>query len=133
MAAIRISELMRWQADGDREIDPGLARIFVHHFLCLQHGDRRASEWLHTYCPDMPARDREYLISEATNCPLKWSADKLAWKLGLTDADRTRLRITTIGAVDCNREQRKERDRQRRTERERARRAAIRAIRVPTI
>jgi hypothetical protein len=30
-----------------------------------------------------------------------WTADQLAWRLHLTDADRTALAITTIGAIDC--------------------------------
>lgn len=36
----------------------------------------------------------------ATNPPRKWKADTLAWRLQLTMAQRTRLKITTIGAID---------------------------------
>lgn len=141
MAAIRIAELMRWLEDtfgAGVELEPSaqaetIIRIFAHHFLCLPSGPRRLSDWYRTYCPWLALRDREYLISEATHCPLKWSADKLAWKLRLTDEQRGRLKITTIGAIDCNKDQRKERDRKRRAEREKARRAAKRATRVPTI
>jgi hypothetical protein len=141
MAAIRISELTRWLADvagAGTELDAsqwseGVARIFVHHFVVLSDGNRRAADWLDTYCPWIERRDREYLISHANHCPLKWSADKLAWKIGLTDARRAELKITTIGAIDCNRDQRKARDKARRAQRERDRRAAQRANRVPTI
>jgi hypothetical protein len=53
--------------------------------------------------------DRERLISEVTQCPLKWSADKLGWKLRLSDDQRTRLKIRTIGAMGITKDQRAER------------------------
>jgi hypothetical protein len=141
MAAIRIAELSRWLADATgagAELEPcqwseGIARIFVHHFVVLSDGNRRASEWLATYCPWIERRDREHMITEANHCPLKWSADKLAWKIRLTDGKRSELKITTIGAVDCNADQRRERRRKAKAEREKQRRAANRANRVPTI
>jgi hypothetical protein len=124
MAAIRIAELLRWLADvasAGTELEPcawseGIARIFVHHFVVLADGNRKASEWLGVYCPWISVRDRESMISEANHCPLKWSADKLAWKIRLTDGKRTELKITTIGAIDCSREQRVARRKQRRAE-----------------
>jgi len=114
MAAIRLAELTRWLEDSSgagTELEPsdwseGVARIFVHHFVVLSDGNRRAADWLSTYCPWIGTRDREYMITEANHCPLKWSADKLAWKIRLTDAKRTELKIRTIGAIDCNRDQR---------------------------
>lgn len=134
MAAIRISELQRWLGDvvgAGAELEPcgwseGIARIMVHHFVVLADGNRRASDWLAAYCPWIETRDREYMITEANHCPLKWSADKLAWKIRLTDAKRTELKITTIGAIDCSREQRAARRKQRNAERNRNRRAAKR-------
>lgn len=141
MAAIRIAELMRWLDDthgAGVELEPcdrseTIIRIFAHHFMSLPQGPRRLGVWYSRYCPWLQPRDQEYFISEATHCPLKWSADKLAWKLRLTDEQRTRLKITTIGAIDCNRDQRKARDKARRAQAERNRRAAKRATRVPTI
>jgi hypothetical protein len=141
MAAIRIAELMRWFDDeygAGVEIEPNdrselIVRIFAHHFMSLPQGPRRLSSWFDRYAPWLSLRDREYLISEATHCPLKWSADKLAWKIGLKDEQRAKLKITTIGAIDCNREQRKQRDRERRAQAERNRRAAKHTPRVPTI
>lgn len=135
MAAIRIAELKRWLGDiagNGVELDPSkwsedVARIFVHHFVVLADGNRRAAEWLATYCPWIETRDREYMITEANHCPLKWSADKLAWKIGLKDEQRTRLKIKTIGAVDCNADQRKERRKREHAERQRRLRAAKRA------
>ena len=112
MASIRISELTRWLGDvvgAGIELEPcqwseGIARIFVHHFVVLADGNRRAADWLQVYCPWISIRDREYMITEANYCPIKWSADKLAWKIGLTFAKRAELEITTIGAIDCNRD-----------------------------
>ena len=141
MAAIRVAELMRWLDDtygAGVELEPCdrsemLIRIFAHHFMSLPDGARRLGAWYHRYCPWLSLRDQEYFISEATYCPLKWSADKLAWKLRLTDAKRTELKITTIGAVDCNRDQRKARRKRINAERQKARRAANRLARVCTI
>jgi hypothetical protein len=141
MAAIRLAELSRLIDDRygqGVELEPGdanyaVVRIVAHHLGGLPDAPRRIASWLLDRAPWIKGADRERLISEVTGCPLKWSADKLAWKLGLTDADRTRLKITTIGAVDCSRDQRKARDRARRAERERQRRAIRRAARVPTI
>lgn len=141
MAAIRLSELMRWLHDeyGDGvELEPcerseRIIRIMVHHFMALPDGARRLTAWYGLYCPWLALRDREYFISEATHCPLRWSADKLAWILRLTDAKRTELRITTIGAVDCSAQQRAERRRKLSAARSKARRQAKALERERTI
>lgn len=137
MAAIRIAELQRWLGDiigAGAELEPGkwsadIARIFVHHFVVLADGNRRAADWLATYCPWIDRRDSEAMITEANHCPLKWSADKLAWKIRLTDAKRTELRITTIGAVDVSREERTRRRKARQAELQKALRARRKAER----
>jgi hypothetical protein len=64
------------------------------------------------------------LINRVLAKPLRWTADTLAWRIGLTDATRTLLKITTIGATDCNKAQRAERRRQQDASAHRARRAA---------
>jgi hypothetical protein len=141
MASIRIAELGRWLDDDNgagAELPPcerseRIARVFVHHFVVLADGNRRAAQWLATCCPWISTADREYMITEANHCPLKWSADKLAWRIGLTDAKRTELKITTIGAIDCNAQQRAERRKARQAELQRALRAKRKADRVNTI
>lgn len=141
MAAIRISELTRWLDDthgAGVELEPSdqsiaIVRLFAHHMAGLPDMPRRVTAWLDRYAPWLTLASREVLISECAACPLKWSADKLAWKIRLDDATRARLKIKTIGAIDCNREQRKARDKAKRAERERNRRAAQRASRVPYI
>lgn len=141
-AAIRLKELTRWldhvngagiELDPDERNSETIVRVFVHHLIVLKDGARRASDWMALYAPSLSLRSREMLISEASHCAIYWTADKLAWKLGIRDALRTELKLTTIGAIDCNKDQRKARDRKRRAEAERARRAAAKANRVPTI
>jgi hypothetical protein len=68
-----------------------------------------------------------------TSCPLKWSADKLGWKLRLSDVDRTELKIRTIGAFDCSREQRAARRKAKQAELQRTLRAKRKADRVNSI
>jgi hypothetical protein len=141
MAAIRIAELTRWLDDAcgaGAELErckwsEEIAHIFVHHFVVLSDGNRRAAEWLATYCPWIERRDREYLITEANHCPLKWSADKLAWKIRLTDGKRSQLKITTIGAIDCGKGQRAARRKKRRAELMRNLRAKRKQSSVNTI
>lgn len=136
MAAIRISELMRWL---DHSYGAGvqlapcqhsemIVRVFTHHFMALPDGARRLTSWFDQYAPWLQLRDREYLIGEAIHCPLRWSADRLAWKIRLTDATRTKLKIKTIGAIDCNKQQRLARRKAKRADRQRLRRAAKRLI-----
>ncbi len=114
MAAFRLAELTRWLHDrfgAGVELEQTLenyaiVRLFAHHMGGLRDTARRIHKWTDTYSPWLDPRDLERLINEVEGCPLKWSADKLAWKLRLTDAKRTELRIRTIGAIDCNKEQR---------------------------
>lgn len=126
MAAIRLSELTRWLDDAfgagveleANEANYLIVRIFAHHLGGLPDTARRIHRWTDTYAPWISPRDLERLISEVMDCPIKWTADKLAWKLRLNDATRTRLKITTIGAIDCNREQRELRRKAKRKERD---------------
>lgn len=135
MAAIRLAELTRWLDDvhgAGVELDASeqsiqVARIFAHHMGSLPDTARRVQAWIDRYTPWLSLASRERLIAEVAGCPLKWSADKLAWKLRLTDQQRTRLKITTIGAVDCSREQRAQRRKAHRAELMRALRAKRKA------
>jgi hypothetical protein len=141
MAAIRLAELTRWLAytqGAGAELEPSeqsvtIIRIFAHHMAALPDMPRRVGTWLDRFAPWLDIASRERLISECASCPLKWSADKLAWKLRLTDETRGRLKIRTIGAIDCSREQRAERRKVKEAERQRLRRAAIKAARTQHI
>lgn len=135
MAAIRLAELTRWLHDTNGagvELEPAersieIARLFAHHMGALPDAPRRIMAWLLEYVPWLPHLERERLISQVTQCPIKWSADKLAWKLRLNDETRTRLKIRTIGAIDCTKEQRAERRKREHAERQKRLRAAKRA------
>lgn len=141
MAAIRLAELTRWYDDthgAGVELEPGpdairIAEVFAHHLAGLAKAEQRISEWISFYAPSIPPRERQHLIANAMGKPIHWSADKLAWKIGLKDEQRARLKITTIGAIDCSREQRQARRNARKAERERNRRAAKRLATVSTI
>lgn len=139
MAAIRLAELTRWMADvygAGVELEPDdyqVVRIFVHHIGALKDAPRRINDWVRTYAPWISPHDLERLILETELKPMCWGADKLGWKIKLTDAKRTDLRITSIGGYDFPKDQRKARDKTRRAEREKARRARNKANRVPSI
>lgn len=106
-AALRLRELERlYRArygatlpDDDAGRDDAL--IAVHHIAQLDRNTAaRISNWLARWCPWMPIGDVRATIARVTVEPMRWRADKLAWRLRLTAADRTALAITTIGAID---------------------------------
>lgn len=135
MAAIRLAELTRWLDDTfghGIELEPSdesiaITRIFAHHMGALPDMPRRVQAWIERYAPWLSLASQEALIAQVGQKPLKWSADKLAWKLRLTDAKRTQLKIRTIGAIDCSAEQRKARRKEQHAARQRLRRVAQRA------
>lgn len=141
MAAIRLAELTRWLHDthgAGCELEPGrdalmIAEIFAHHIAALANAERRIAQWLSFYAPSIPPLEQEYLIGNALGRPIHWSADKLGWKIKLTDEQRTRLKIRTIGAAGISKEQRAQRRNAAKAERERNRRAAKRATTVSSI
>lgn len=91
--------------------------VMVHHLARYATGDPRAriTAWAATWAPWIQPDDLEAISDRALTKPLRWRADTLAQRVGLVDADRTRLGITTIGAIDLTatdrRGRRKERDR----------------------
>jgi len=91
--------------------------ILAHHLAGLP-GDltRHLGAWASLRAPWLTDTEAADLAERVGTAPLRWHADTLAWRLGLTMAERTALGITTIGAIDCNK-----------AEREAARRARRRA------
>lgn len=109
IAAIRISELTRlfdhrYSRMFLPESDDALlaVRIMAHHMGALPDAARRVTSWVMTCAPWMPFAERERLISEVTECPLRWRAVKLGWKLRLTDHERVTLKIRTIAPYDLS-------------------------------
>jgi hypothetical protein len=66
----------------------------------------------------------EAVLAGATAKPRRWRADALGKLLGLTDTQRTELKITTIGACDVTKAERMKRRRERARQRQAAKRQA---------
>jgi hypothetical protein len=68
------------------------------------------------------------MIARVIAKPIRWRADALGRLLRLTDAERTELKITTIGSVDVPRAERMKRRRERARQRKAAKRRAAGAV-----
>lgn len=107
IAAIRASELGRlYQARYPTGVLPQdetgelCARIAIYHLAKLRDPARRISRWLDKWAPWLSLAEHERLIGDALDHPLRYRADKIAWKLRVTAAERTALALRTIGAID---------------------------------
>jgi hypothetical protein len=139
LAALRVGELTRiavsrWGLtlpDDDAGRDDLM--LILYHHACLQNPRRRMLNFTELYAPWLAEREREELFDEILrHPPPMYSADELGNRLGLRDADRSTLGVKTIGAIDCNKEQRAARRKLKKRERERERRAMqIKARPVP--
>ena len=85
------------------------ALTMLHHLAHRRDPERRMRIWLRDHAPEFSEGLTCHLIGKAMRRPLKWKADKLGALLGLTDATRERLGITTIGAIDCTKAERETR------------------------
>jgi hypothetical protein len=99
--------------------------IVAAHHIALLRGDviKHIVDWARAWAPWMPSAEAERLAERVAAEPRKWTADTLAWRLRLSWAERTDLRITTIGAFDMSKAEREVERKRRRREAERARRA----------
>jgi hypothetical protein len=68
-------------------------------------------EWANVWASWCPRPEVEKLAERALASPHVWKADTLAWRIGLPDAVRKVLKITTIGAIDMNKQKRATRGR----------------------
>jgi hypothetical protein len=119
IAMLRIAELRRlYRARYGHELpddDAGRddAEIMAHHLANRPDAERNITVWLGLWAPWMTGTEVANMTAKVIAKPLRWRADKLAVRLNLNEAERRRLRITTIGAVDLTKEQRKARRRAR--------------------
>jgi hypothetical protein len=136
IATLRVSELSRLFTARYGEVlpddDAGRddAGLMAHHLAQLTGDQRkRIMGFIEWRCPWMPIGEANALVVDAIAKPRRWRADKLAWRLRLTHADRTTLKITTIGSVDKPRSQRwhDRQERSRLAKAERRRLAGIKA------
>ncbi len=65
--------------------------------------------WAAMWAPWCGPAELTALIERVEADPRKWTADPMARELGVTDAIRTALGLTTIGAIDFNKKRRKQR------------------------
>jgi hypothetical protein len=124
---LRIAELQRIFVMHYREKrlpddDAGRAdlRLMADHLA--QIDPRLIRPWATTWLPTLTSTELDALV-EQVGTGKRWKADALARELGLDDAIRTRLKIKTIGAIDCGKAMRKSRRRRKRIAADRARRA----------
>ena len=118
MAYFRLPELERIYADRWGPVlpddDAGRSDLFIaFNHLAHRGGDvlARMAKWARMWAPWMGEAEVRWRALRVAQRPLRWNADSLGKLLRLTDADRQRLRIKTIGACDVTKA---ERDRLRR-------------------
>jgi hypothetical protein len=100
-------------------------RIFLEHCSGTSNFAKTARNFCSLWAPWLSEQELEDLLREvhATARPY-YTADEVARRLNVTYVERTRLGLTTIGSVDVDASERRERAKQRKRARERARRAA---------
>lgn len=111
-AAKRIAELKRLFAarygselpDDDAGRDD--AFVMANHLAHGPDASRRITLWLGLTVPWMRSDEAESLTARVLRKPLRWRADTMAKRLNLMAAERQRLGITTIGAVDVDKAER---------------------------
>ena len=99
--------------------------LMAHHLVrCTGEPARRVRNWVELRAPWMTSDVAAEIIRSVMANPLNWGADTLAQRLGVTEAERRRLLIRTIGAIDMTKEERKKARRLRQRQRDNARRRA---------
>jgi hypothetical protein len=86
----------------------------------------RLKVWAERWAPMTPDERLEGIVSIAMSQPKLEKADVLGARLRLTDAERTYLRVTTIGACDVNKAARQRRSKHRKRERDKIKATAKR-------
>ena len=96
------------------------------NYLAQLPGDQgaRLTAWASTHAPWLQGDELAAAIDTATAGPRIHKADELGAMLGLTDAERTRLHISTIGPIDVSKRERAKRRLARKRLAETARRRA---------
>jgi hypothetical protein len=82
------------------------AFIVANHLAVGRDAEQRIRQWLSLWAPWMASTEIGDIISRTTAKPYRWRADSLGAALGLTEAERQRLAIRTIGAVGVTKEDR---------------------------
>lgn len=123
ITALRLSELAKlYAARWGRELpndDAGRddLEIAIHHLAALPRPQRRIEQWARLWAPWLTIAELDAIAQPILMRPQCFTADELAWKLRLLAADRDALRLTTIGACDMPKAERKKRRRNREKQR----------------
>ena len=135
LAALRVMELkrlirFRW---GPTLPDDDAGRddlwLVLQHQAALLNSRQRMLKFTEVFAPWLDVRERDEIFDEILrHPPAMYSADALGTRLRLRDIDRSALGIKTIGAIDCNKEQREARRKLKKRERERERRAVLKRM-----
>lgn len=124
---IRIRDIERVLAFNYRgplpDDDAGLEdlKIMIHHLIRIT-GDHAVHCWVERWAPWATTGMLDAMIAAAKADPRAWIADELADEMQLTFDIRQALGITTIGAIDLDKDGREHR----RVDRDKARKAAQR-------
>ena len=97
--------------------------VLANHLAHRDNPENRILAAARRWAPWHDDDETDEMIGQIIPRPLTWKADKLAERLGLDYATRTRLGITTIGATDFPKAMRTRRRKRLSKERKRAKRA----------
>jgi hypothetical protein len=105
IAALTIGDLETFFGDKYRDTfpddDAGRDDLIVLLQYMAQLGDPRAmTACAGRWCPWLSEAEYTAMLAGIERAPMRWRADGLAAEIGLNRATRTRLGITTIGAID---------------------------------
>jgi hypothetical protein len=92
----------------DDDAGRGDVRFMLHTLGRRSDPMQRIEAWLAQRAPWFVGDERDRLVEAVMDNPLRWRADTLGKMLGLTTADRTMLKIHTIGPIDSTAAERKE-------------------------
>jgi hypothetical protein len=121
----RIADLNRLFSDRYGDVLPdddagrGDIAIMLHHqaHRMARNVVKIMHVWLDRRAPWFVGDERDRAIAKAVANPIAWKAARLGAELRLTDADRSRLGITTIRAIDVTEAERAQRRAQKEVER----------------
>lgn len=110
VAQLRITQLCRlfearYRARQLPDDDAGRDDLLVmaHHLAVLVgNPETRIRNWCAAWAPWLSIAELDKVTSDALRYPRRWKADRIAWRLGVTDQERRTLKLTTIGAIDCD-------------------------------
>jgi hypothetical protein len=108
MAVRRNADLQRYLKDRydgcDQWPDDDAGRddlwLAVHSLTTVGKHDGEVRKFISKVAPWLTEHDTLRMLDRAYALPRPYSAAKLGQKLGLTDADRTRLKVRSIDAID---------------------------------